>query len=283
VGSQRQEGEVSEWRIITADVLDGLAQLESGSVQSCVTSPPYFPAIRDYGVVGQIGEEETPGEYIDKLVEIFRDVRRVLSLCGACWIVIGDSYCNDDKWGGYSKLAPNSRRRTNKGHSGIAPRSLFLIPQRLMIALQEDGWLVRAEVIWNKQTTHDMNGNRPHRSHETILFMTRTTKNKYSPDDLTVWNVAPARIDWHSAIFPVELPRRMIEATTDVGDLVLDPFSGAGTTGLVAVQLGRRYVGIEINAEYVEMSEARIRAGYGVTAAQLADDGDKPSQIRLFK
>jgi len=270
------------WRIITADVRDGLAQLGDGVIDCAITSPPYFGGQRDYGIGGQLGEEKTPSEYVSNLVAIFREVRRVLKSTGVLWIVIGDSYCNDDKWGGASALAPNFRRRSGKGHSGVVPRNLFLVPSRLALALIDDGWLMRAEVVWNKQTTHDMNGRRPRRSHETILFLTKTAKNLYTADDLTVWNYPPARIDWHSAIFPTELPRRMIEATTDVGDLVLDPFSGAGTTGVAAVRLGRRYIGIELNPEYVAMSEARIRDDHGMDEAPPADNDSFKAQLRLF-
>src|SRR3990172_12969790 len=161
---------MSEWRIITADVLDGLAQLEAGSVQTCVTSPPYW-GLRNYGVDGQLGLETCPDClgwatgvpcdecYICHVVEVFREVRRVLRDDGTVFLNLGDSYMGGGPHHGEKNLGKSG---TNKGSAtgryrvsaphfpGLKPKDLTMMPARLGIALQADGWYLRSDIIWAK-------------------------------------------------------------------------------------------------------------------------------------
>jgi hypothetical protein len=148
-------------KIINADVMDGLAQLADESVHCVVTSPPYF-GLRDYGMPGQIGLEPTPAEFVNRLVEVFREVRRVLREDGTCWLNMGDSYAgsmkgsfkSDDAWDASqtkakaSGFTPAIRARTPYDRNamtppGMKPKDLMLIPERLAIALCDDGWYMR--------------------------------------------------------------------------------------------------------------------------------------------
>src|SRR5262249_49426422 len=136
--------ELERGKIFCGDALEVLKTLPDCCVQICCTSPPYY-ALRDYGVPGQIGLEETPAEYIEKLVQVFREVRRVLRLDGTLWLNIGDTYTNDQKWGGHSsgkhckelhKVARPHR------YTGLPAKNLIGIPWRLAFALQDDGWIL---------------------------------------------------------------------------------------------------------------------------------------------
>lgn len=141
--------------ILTGDCLELMRGMTAGSVQTCVTSPPYF-GLRDYGHDGQIGLEQTPGEFVAKLVEVFREVRRVLRDDGTLWLNLGDSYANDGKWGGSSggKHASGLHGATcigrGKVSTGLKPKDLVGIPWRVAFALQDDGWFLRQDIIWAK-------------------------------------------------------------------------------------------------------------------------------------
>lgn len=148
---------MSDWlnRCHFGDCLETMRQMPDGLAQTCVTSPPYF-GLRDYGHAGQIGLEETPAKFVAKLVEVFREVRRVLRDDGTLWLNLGDSYANDTKWGGSTSgkhaqaIHGNSgigRRRTN---TGLKSKDLMGIPWRVAFALQDDGWYLRQDIIWHK-------------------------------------------------------------------------------------------------------------------------------------
>lgn len=142
-------------KIIVGDCLEVMRGMDGGSVQTCITSPPYF-GLRDYGAAGQIGLESTPAEYVGRLVEVFREVRRVLRDDGTLWLNLGDSYANDGKWGGSSggKHATALHGTTGIGRgkvsTGLKPKDLVGIPWRVAFALQEDGWFLRQDIIWAK-------------------------------------------------------------------------------------------------------------------------------------
>ena len=148
-------------KIIYADALEGLRQLDSECVDVCVTSPPYY-GLRDYGVAGQIGLEETPEKYIDRLTSVFREVRRVLKSDGTLWIVIADSYSGSGKGAGQDpENAKKYKQSTNRGSvgvpnitkvttPGIKPKNLIGIPWLLAFALRNDGWYLRDDIIWVK-------------------------------------------------------------------------------------------------------------------------------------
>lgn len=175
---------MSEWRIINADVMEGLRRLPGSSVQCVVTSPPYF-GLRDYGVPGQLGSEETPdcvgwatgvacGEcYICRMVLVFHLLRFVLRDDGVVWLNMGDSYAHDSKWGGKSSNKNYTSRagglRRTKIHTGFKPKDLMMMPARLALALQADGWFLRSDIIWSKRNPLPENvGDRPTKSHEHI-------------------------------------------------------------------------------------------------------------------
>lgn len=141
------------WRVDTCDVFAGLASLPDGCVNCVVTSPPYY-SLRDYGVEGQIGLEETPAMYVAKLVDVFKEVRRVLRDDGVFWLNMGDSYSNDAKWGGSSGMEKNRGfpRKSSRGNSGLKAGDLMGMPWQLAFALRADGWYIRADDIWGKKT-----------------------------------------------------------------------------------------------------------------------------------
>lgn len=172
-------------RVHCMDVLDYLRIVPANSVNCCVTSPPYF-GLRDYGVTGQIGLEQTPREYVDKLVRVFREVRRVLREDGTCWLNLGDSYSNDDKWGGATggKHANDLHGQTGVGRekkaTGLPPKSLMMIPARVAIALQDDGWIVRSEIVWAKPNPMPESvTDRPTKAHEMIYLLTKSPRYWY--------------------------------------------------------------------------------------------------------
>jgi DNA modification methylase len=178
-------------RIINADVMDGLAQLEDGSVHCVVTSPPYF-GLRDYGMPGQIGLEATPDAFVSKLVEVFREVRRVLRKDGTCWLNLGDSYAGG---GGHSPNAPSSK--TSKSglygealkSGGIKPlgivkaKDLIGIPWRVAFALQADGWWLRQDIIWSKPNPMPESvTDRCTKAHEYLFLLTKAERYFYDAD-----------------------------------------------------------------------------------------------------
>lgn len=139
--------------VVNADVFDFLARLPDESVNCFVTSPPYY-GLRDYSTDGQIGLESSLDEYITTMVAVFEEVRRVLRGDGTVWLNVGDSYANDGKWGGNTggihakALHGNTGIGRNKVYTGLKPKDLMLVPQRLVIRLQEAGWWVRSDIIW---------------------------------------------------------------------------------------------------------------------------------------
>lgn len=193
-------------KIINADVLDGLAQLADESVHCVVTSPPYF-GLRDYGMPGQIGLEPTPAEFVNRLVDVFREVRRVLREDGTCWLNMGDSYAATAKGsGGTAKSGlrkdgrDEARRLVSAANSishqmlgdvrsydlkadGFKPKDLFLIPERLAIALCDDGWYIRSRIIWAKPNPMPESvTDRPTKSHEHIWLMSKAPRYFYDAE-----------------------------------------------------------------------------------------------------
>ena len=177
-------------RIINADVMDGLAQLPDESVHCVVTSPPYW-GLRDYGAAGQIGLEPTFAEHLVKLVDVFREVRRVLRKDGTCWLNYGDAYnAYNGGAGPGSKLSGNQTKARPKLPSGYGlkdkvfkPKDLLLMPERLAIALQEDGWWIRSRIIWAKPNPMPESvTDRPTKSHEHIWLMSKAERYYYDAD-----------------------------------------------------------------------------------------------------
>lgn len=194
---------ISNSRVIYADALEGLAQIPDGTVDTCITSPPYY-GLRDYGVVGQIGLEATPEEYINRLVAVFREVRRTLRADGTLWIVIADSYAGSGKGAAaYPENAAKYKQGTNKGMvgalattkvktPGVKPKDLIGIPWMLAFALREDGWYLRSDIIWHKPNVMPESvRDRPTKSYEHILLLAKSRKYYYDNDAVLV----PAHYD----------------------------------------------------------------------------------------
>ena len=283
--------------ILHGDVLDKLQEVESDSVQCVVTSPPYW-GLRDYGTEGQLGLEKTPEEYVENMVKVFREVRRVLKKDGTCWLNLGDSYTSSTKGsGGKSK-----KQDSNTGSwydfkclPDTKPKDLVGIPWRVAFALQADGWWLRQDIIWHKPNPMPESvTDRCTKSHEYIFLLAKSQKyyfdneaikengnsictrkrssafrqqNEDNKTTLTtvgrnkrsVWRITTQPYkEAHFAVFPEKLPELCIKAGTKEGDTVLDPFFGSGTTGWVAQRLGRKWIGIELNAEYIKIAEKRF-------------------------
>jgi DNA modification methylase len=185
--------------IHTGDVRDVLPTLDAGSVQCVVTSPPYW-GLRDYGVEGQIGLEPTPDAYITTLVAVFREVRRVLRDDGTVWLNLGDSYAG---YHGNSRVsdenAPSNKpgyvenmRATTVGVSGLKPKDLCMIPARVALALQADGWYLRSDIIWAKGLSFcpsyagsvmpESCTDRPTQSHEHVFLLTKSPRYYYDAE-----------------------------------------------------------------------------------------------------
>lgn len=300
--------------IHVGDCLEVMRALGGGSVQTCVTSPPYF-GLRDYGVDGQIGLESTPVEFVEKMVEVFREVRRLLRDDGTLWLNLGDSYAGS---GGQSVQAGplfkgRHRQRENVCVSarirgaGLKPKDLVGIPWMVAFALRADGWHLRQDIIWAKPNPMPESvRDRCTKAHEYLFLLAKSERYYFNADAIaelaehprgpnnkrgyqvagerrgensnlggsvhkigpretrnkrSVWSVATQPFkEAHFATFPPALIEPCILAGSRAGDLVLDPFMGAGTTAVVASMLGRRFVGAELNPEYAAIAEARIRA-----------------------
>jgi len=311
---------MSENIIINHDCLLALRDLPDESVNCCVTSPPYY-ALRDYGMDAQIGREDSPEEYIRRLVLVFREVRRVLTADGTLWLNIADTYCGTGNKGGY--LDPKNPRGRNGQSVSLARRAseckqkdMIGIPWLLAFALRADGWYLRSDIIWCKANPMPEScKDRPSRCYEHVFLLTKSKKyyydalaiaepiaegtaarykggrsasSKYAEEipgqgkvqklnaaraagtitDADISPVRNARDVWHIntvpykgghfAAYPPKLAERCILAGCPRGGVVLDPFFGSGTTGLAAVKNDRRYIGIELNAEYCELAKERI-------------------------
>jgi DNA modification methylase len=303
--------------ITCGDSLTILRTLPNESVNCCVTSPPYW-GLRDYGVAGQLGLERTPEEYVAHLVEVFREVRRVLRSDGTLWLTLGDTY-SAARWSSgtgqpMNKMKDTHRtgKETTERESGLPEKNLVGIPWRVAFALQADGWVLRQEIIWQKPNPMPESvKDRCTKSHEQIFMFTKSARYWYdaeaveeesvggskgaaasfkrdnskrgesicpnSPmpthrqgrDDVhydgptrnrrSVWTIATRPYaEAHFATFPPEIPELCIKAGCPKGGTVIDPFFGAGTTGLVAMRLGREFIGIELNEKYCEMAKKRI-------------------------
>ena len=345
-------------RLLTGDCRQRLRDLTDGSVNCCVTSPPYF-GLRDYGASGQVGLEETPDAYVDELVAIFREVRRVLRDDGTIWLNIGDSYNAAGRTGHGTRVG--FKQGTNRASAagadhcrpsvdGLKPKDLIGIPWMLAFALRADGWYLRSHIVWHKPNPMPESvTDRPTSAHESLFLLSKSEHYYYDADAIrepcsvddwdngtrvfggvnkaganllhgdrttgriatprkvgardnfrrdgskrespiygqsvgthrpdrpdtvpnpigrnkrNVWTVATRPFaEAHFATFPPDLIEPCILAGCQYGGTVIDPFGGAGTTGLVADRHGRNAILCEINPDYVAMAERRIRADGGM-------------------
>lgn len=309
------------------DSLEVLRTMPDQSVDCCVTSPPYF-GLRDYGVAGQIGAESSPAEFVAALVAVFAEARRVLADDGTLWLNLGDSYSaggtvriigRNDKGRDFGSGDTGQGAGSSPGQQGTRPtqgeppaKNLIGIPWRTAFALQDDGWILRNDIIWAKPNgMPESVTDRLSTKHEHLFLFAKSRRywfdldavredysdrvqdrQKYAGRDVpgSGWEIAaqpgqhgneakgilgfghrgmnesgrnPGDVwtiptqpfsEAHFAVFPQEIPRRAIAAGCKPGGVVLDPFSGSGTTGKVAADLGRKYVGIDLNREYLDLS-----------------------------
>ena len=353
--------------VLCGDVMNMLASMKEHSIQCVVTSPPYW-GLRDYKVDGQIGLEPTPEAYVEKMVAVFREVRRVLRKDGTLWLNLGDSYAQeggrtpgqprhwDDREKNFDSDAVHARSMASE--IGLKPKDLVGIPWRVAFALQADGWWLRSDIIWSKPNPMPESvTDRPTKAHEYLFLLTKSAKYYYDAEAIkedgnlasikrlsqptftqqtggpkdplnsnrscrkalenlkrsatprndgarwnendgrgfipkdkqrghgrrhdgfndrwdgmtkkeqcdrrvnkrTVWTIATQPYpEAHFATFPPKLIEPCILAGSKVGDVVLDPFAGSGTTLAVAERFGRKAVGIELNPVYVALANERL-------------------------
>ncbi len=273
--------------IIRGDSTQSLAIIPSNSIACIVTSPPYFQQ-RDYGHADQLGSEENPETYISNLRKVFRECHRVLKPDGVFWLNLGDKFLSG---------------------------RLLGMPWRTALALGEDGWFLRSDVIWHKPNAMPSSvASRPTTDHEYLFLFSKSDKYRYFADAIrephvtfsemsrmkggrkhfgkiggtpeqgknsgntnlhngrwdqafhplgrnkrTVWSIPLSKFRGaHFAVFPEKLVETCVLAGSDVGDTVLDPFCGSGTTLVVAKRLGRCFVGVENNADYCLIAKKRV-------------------------
>lgn len=280
-------------RVAEGNCLKLLHGLPDESVDVIVTSPPYWGQRLSDGT----GVEEDPREYLSALVELFAVLRLKLKRDGLLWINLGDAFNTPVNWRvddrAYSTLGaeksglapdnsayvkPRHKRRAfvDKQEPWLTYGNLLALPYRLVIGLCDEGYLFRGEVIWRKRNPMpEGRCRRPHRQHESVYLLTRDERHVFrtSPPVGSVWEFANEKIDGlaHYSRFPEELPRRCIEARGELGReiVVLDPFSGSGTTGVAALKLGCSYIGFEIDSEQVKASNDRLIAVEADLSQQL--------------
>jgi site-specific DNA-methyltransferase (adenine-specific) len=257
--------------LIQGDVSEVLKKIPSNVFQTCVTSPPYW-SLRNYLIAGQIGLEESLNEYIEKLVNIFTEVHRTLRPDGTLWLNIGDTYTSGNRgWRAPDKK--NSKRAMSirpPTPEGLKEKDLIGIPWRIALALQNAGWYLRSDIIWNKPNCQPESvKDRPTKSHEFLFLFSKEKNYFYEQNNVrgpnnrnlrTVWdiNIQPTGYG-HLAPYPMALIDPCIKLGTKSGDLILDPFMGSGTTGIVASSLNRRFVGVELNPKYIDVSKKRLK------------------------
>ena len=253
--------------VIQGDVRSILPRLPAESVQCVVTSPPYW-GLRDYGIEGQIGLEATMAGFINSLTAVFSEVRRILKPDGILWLNIGDGFTSGNRgWRAPDKKNPNRAMNVRPDNPpGLKDKDLMGIPWRLAFALQDAGWYLRSDIIWNKPNAMPESvKDRPTRAHEYLFMFTKSDKYTYHGERVkevggngilrnrrSVWNInTAASVGAHIASFPEALVEPCILASTNPDEVVFDPFFGCGTVGLVARKHNRRFLGIELNPEYV--------------------------------
>lgn len=311
---------MTPYTLLHGHCVDVLREMPADSVQACITSPPYW-GLRNYQAPGQIGLEPTLEAHLAALVEVFREVRRVLHPRGTLWLNYGSMYANDGGGGTQGETgqmagrAVVSARQGTRLPAGYKSKDLILMDARIAMALQADGWYLRSEIIWHKPNSMpESAADRPMRDYEKLFLFSKSEHYHYDRRAVlepfrsdegkrsrqrwisgwrqgagphtpiahnvvrmrpkggaattldtngrllrTVWTIASQPFKGaHFATFPPRLPERCVLLTSKPGDLILDPFCGAGTTGLVALRHGRRFVGIDVNEAYLAMARERF-------------------------
>ena len=308
-------------KFMQGDVRDKIKELENHSIDCVVTSPPYW-GLRDYGVKGQLGLEPTYQEHIKNIVNIFQLLKPKLKDSATIWLNYGDCYATAKNGRDASNIVGDDRTFRNKPFTTIQGqlknKDLVMMPNRIAIALQDDGWWIRSEIIWHKPNPMPESiKDRPTSAHEKIWLITKSKKYYYDADAVRepcqnetirrmtlgnkgkvgknknstgwkqlnhYWGSEQSKIDankgrnrrnvWtvttkpfkaaHFATFPPDLIEPCIKAGCPEGGVVLDPFSGAGTTGIVAKKFNRKAILIELNPEYNVIAKERINQQFGM-------------------
>ncbi len=268
--------------LICGDAAEVLDAFPAESVQSVITSPPYW-SLRDYGIEGQIGLEQSVESFVKSLTLVFDRVHRVLRKDGTLWLNIGDSYTS----GGRTWRAPDKKNPARAMEvrpptpQGLKPKDLIGVPWRLAFSLQAAGWYLRADIVWNKPNCQPESvGDRPTRSHEYVFLFSKSERYYYDvhavpgPNERrlrTVWDIktqAYPDASGHFATYPPALVEPCVLSGSKPGDIILDPFIGSGTTALVAAEHDRRLVGIELNPDFLALTQGRLsKAGITVERA----------------
>ena len=279
-------------RIITGDCIEGMNSLPECSIHTCITSPPYF-GLRAYGGGdAEIGQEETVDDYVNKMTEVFRAVRRILRDDGTLWLNLGDSYmaaknCSPPPQtiGGQRGMPSDFVPPNRRDQRGLKGKDLIGIPWRVALALQADGWYLRQDIIWHKPNPMPESvEDRCTRAHEYIFLLSKKPRYYYDHEAVkettvdaterknkrSVWTVNTRGYKGaHFAVYPEELITPCVLAGCPKGGTVFDPFTGSGTTAVVALKNGRNYIGTELNPDYVRIAEDRIRESVPQTLDEM--------------
>jgi DNA modification methylase len=283
---------------LQGNCLDKIQELDDNSIDCVVSSPPYF-GLRDYGVDGQFGLEKTYHDYLANTVKVFETFKPKLKDTATIWWNVGDSYSNhkDCKSIGQTLAKGTIREKAHeiekgKSHtrdskllkaSGLKDKDLMMIPNRVAIALQDAGWYIRSEIIWHKPNPMPESvRDRPTSCHEKIWLITKNKKYYYDAESIrepakdcnfaekgrnkrNVWTITTKPFkDAHFATFPKDLIEPCIKAGCPEGGVVLDPFGGSGTTGIVAALNNRNAILIELNQNYIDIANKRIDKEVGL-------------------
>jgi site-specific DNA-methyltransferase (cytosine-N4-specific) len=268
-------------RLIVGDAEASLKTFDEGVFNTCVTSPPYW-GLRDYGVDQQIGAEMDVNDYIERLVSVFREVRRTLRDDGTLWLNIGDSYTSGGRTWRQSdkKLKARGMDYRPPTPDGLKPKDLIGVPWKLAFALQADGWYLRSDIVWHKPNgLPESVKDRPSRCHEFVFLLTKNVRYYYDYEAVkeptldggkrrarrSVWSINTEPFpEAHFATFPRALIEPCILAGSPKEGTVLDPFFGSGTVGAVSAACGRNFLGIELHGEYVDIALRRIGSSANV-------------------
>ena len=304
-------------KFLQGDCVEKIKELQDNSIDCVVTSPPYW-GLRDYGVDGQLGLEKTYQEHIQNIVRLFKVLKPKLKDSATIWLNYGDSYASTVNGTKAKNIKNDDRGFVDKPFStiqgNIKPKDLVMMPNRIAIALQENGWWIRSEIIWHKpnpmpESTKD----RPTNCHEKLWLITKSKNYYYNADAIkedsiyapnkthekerpkgyykgkwsspekgsrhdgsfkairekknkrNVWTIpTKAFKNAHFATFPPKLIEPCIKAGCPENGIVLDPFGGAGTTGIVAKSLNRKSILIELNPKYINIAQKRFQEEFGL-------------------
>lgn len=274
--AESAKGQRPGWKIYCGDAKTVLDQLDDASVDCMVTSPPYFWQ-RDYDAGDQeIGKEPSIAGFVGAITDVMTEVRRVLKPTGTAWLNLGDSYYNakgkphgEDPKHQARMLARRQLRAVDGPGLGLPRKSLIGIPWRVALALQEDGWTLRSDIIWHRKTAmpEPTSKDRPWRRQEHIFMLVKAVKYYFNRSALNgeedVWDIAPERFSAtrgeHFAPYPSDLVERCLRAGCPDDGVVLDPFAGGGTTLAVARNLGLNSIGIDLSESFCEVMARRLR------------------------